>query len=149
MTTVAFLQNQWFRDPSKVRRTFEEHPDRHEQLVAAFLFRGCTTGRRLKAAFGEDIENIIWENVSKEIGDKSSSKFPADREHITAVLDKFKPSIVIGFGAVAVSALIPMITPDNSWQLMCTIHPAKRGADTMTVLKRIAQQWRSLNGSRH
>lgn len=93
MKILAFLQNQWFKDPEGVKAMFAEHPERRERYIEAFLFMGCLTGRRLKSALGEELCNqIVWEEISPEIGGHASSKFPPDLAHI---IGKHKPDVVI------------------------------------------------------
>lgn len=79
---VAFLQNQWFRDPERMKRIREDvhwkdKPRWHWN--ATWLFFGCLTGRRLLEALGEDLcSEIYWEEISPEIGGFAASAFPAD-----------------------------------------------------------------------
>lgn len=40
MRIVAFLQNQWFKDPEGVKAMFAQHPERRERYISAFLFMG-------------------------------------------------------------------------------------------------------------
>lgn len=102
MKIVAFLQNQWFKDPEGIKAMFAEHPERRERYIEAFLFMGCLTGRRLKSALGEELcAQIIWEEISPEIGGHAASKFPPDLAHIKAVIEKHSPDIIVAFGKIA------------------------------------------------
>lgn len=133
MTIVAFLQNQWFDRPEVVRKVYDEHPERRERLNSAYLFMGCKTGRMLKSAFGKDLcDQIVWENVSPEIGGEASSKFPPDPEHVARVLEKHQPGIVLLFGKVAESAshMIPA-----GKILLIGPHPAARSPATLANLR--------------
>ncbi len=103
MKILAFLQNQWFKNPAAARRSYErwtrESP-RHE-LNAYFLFAGCKTGRVLRKAFGDLCDTIIWEEASPEIGGRSSSSFKPDPKHMATVALEHRPDIVLLFGKPA------------------------------------------------
>lgn len=143
MTVVAFLQNMWFKDPEGAKRVFTDHPDRREYLISAFLFMGCLTGRRLRAAFGEDTcERIVWEECSREIGGRSSSAFPADMNHIRAVIRKHSPDIVLAFGRIAVDA-VNQLRPLPKC-ILTGPHPAARSPKTTEQLEWMAEQLRGL-----
>jgi len=106
LNIVAFLQNQWFQNPDKAREVYAKNPDQREELNKRFLFAGCMTGRRLQTAFGPDLcDQIIWEEVSPQIGGKSNSTFPADQKHISSVIEKHQPDIILTFGSLAKDAL--------------------------------------------
>lgn len=151
MKIVAFLQNQWFNDPDGARRLFEKPRDGmapealRERLIASFLFMGCLTGRRLRTAFGEGwTEQIIWEEVSREIGGKSSSAFPADLHHICDVLDRHRPTHVLAFGRIASDALKQhfsgFVFQNYSFDLITGPHPAARHATVMSELRSMREQ---------
>jgi hypothetical protein len=102
MKILAFLQNQWFKNPARVKEMYERHPDLRNQYIARFLFMGCLTGRRLQSALGTELcEQIIWEETSKEIGGFSASVFPADHDHIRNAIETHLPDVVLCFGKIA------------------------------------------------
>lgn len=153
MKIVAFLQNQWFKNPAAIKAQIEEAPARHphkfktyadarEWYLAAYLFFGCTTGRRLRAAFGEELcDKIIWEEQSPEIGGKASAAFPPDFAHIRGVLERHSPTHVIALGSLASDALTKILIDDNPpWNLICGPHPAARFPDIVARLKGILAQ---------
>lgn len=124
MRIMAFLQNQWFKDPEGVKAMFAEHPERRERYIAAFLFMGCLTGRRLQSVFGEDLcDGIIWEEASAEVGGHSRSLFAADRQHMMSVIKKHNPTIILSFGKIASEGLrsLPIDIP-----VIYGPHPAAR-----------------------
>lgn len=124
MKIVAFLQNQWYRDPEGAKAMFARHPERRERYISAFLFMGCLTGKRLQSVFGEELcDGIVWEEISPEIGGHASSKFPADIAHITRVLETHKPTAVLAFGKIAGDALRSM---SIGWAVIYGPHPAAR-----------------------
>lgn len=131
MIIVAFLQNQWFKDPERIKRIYAARPDRREELNKRFLFLNSLTGKRLKATFGDMCNLIIWEEISPRIGRESAAVFSPDHDHIKSVLEKHKPDCLIAFGTKAKEGLkrycegIPLID--------CP-HPAARRADTMQRL---------------
>lgn len=143
MTIVAFLQNQWVRDPVRVKAMIEKHGERYRQKFICFaLFAGCLTGRRIRKAFGEEVvTSITWEETSKEIGDKASAFFPPDFDHINKVLIDTQPDIVIAFGSSATKAL------QKVWKgkLISGPHPAARGSHIKAELDRMALEFKSLS----
>lgn len=138
---VAFLQNQWFNNPERVRQILanprygKNAHEWREYHVAAFLFMGCLTGKRLRAALGEEwTGRIVWEEVSREIGGKSSSVFPADLEHMRDVISRHQPTTVIAFGKVASDA---MRTIEFNGILLHAPHPAARFPEVMDRLREL------------
>jgi hypothetical protein len=120
---VAFLQNQWFKEPDKIRAMYARNPEKREALNKRFLFYKSLTGKRLKLAFGEELCNsIIWEECSREIGGKSSASFPADLDHMRAVIEKHQPSLMLAFGGIAREAVPKVWT--GQW--VGYSHPAAR-----------------------
>lgn len=138
MTVVAFMQNMWVKDPARVQQLIGLHGEAYRRrLIATALFAGCLSGRRLKAAFGEETcRRIIWEESTREIAGDPRTIFPADPQHIAAVLAEQKPRVVLTFGRIAADAVRPL------WggNLIESPHPAARQADTMERLRYAAQQ---------
>lgn len=136
MKILAFLQNQWFKDPARVKQIYDARPMRRRDLNRAFLFAGCLTGRRLKAAFGDDLcRQIVWEEISLEVGSKSHHAFLPDHEHIKKAIEEIKPDYIIAFGSIARMALAshcPTLA-----QMNCP-HPAARGKQVPLELKAAA-----------
>lgn len=101
---LAILQNQWFRDPERAKRALDSFVatggDRRA-WIKTLLFWGCLTGRRLKAAFGDRIDDITFDEASPLMSGKASACPPADPDHIARTLMDVKPDIVLVFGAVA------------------------------------------------
>ncbi len=131
------MQNQWFRDPARVRALLTRHdndPERRytfrQRLIARALFAGCKSGRNLIRTFGEGCNTIVWEEASPEIGSHSSACFPADLDHIRAILERERPDVVIGFGKIACEALRTF-----SCNLVEAPHPAARDANVLARLR--------------
>lgn len=105
---LAFMQNQWFKDPVRMEKLFNRHPyNGDRQLwIKTWLFYTCLSGKRLESAFGDDVDQIIWEEASPKIGGVASAKFKADIEHITAAIVKFQPTHVITFGRIATDGVV-------------------------------------------
>lgn len=146
---VAFLQNQWFKEPQRVKDAIARRPEetheafRHQFLVRA-LFAGCHTGKRLESAFGPVLcDEIYWEEISREMGDYASAVFPPNIEHIKAVLKAQDPGIVIAFGKHAEAALRPLAAQSH-WLFLTTPHPAARFPDTIVRLKATAERVKQL-----
>lgn len=146
MKIVCFLQNQWFKNPDSARRALASHPENRSYLVRAWLFMGCITGRRLRASFGEefcDSSDVIWDNVSPQIGGYASAVFPPDFAHIRAILAKHEPQIVVAFGKVAAAPMIEL-SQDAHWRLVTCPHPAARHARVQADLSIAARRIRDL-----
>lgn len=167
---LAILQNQWFKRPDRVRSIYARHPGHRERINRDFLFMGCLTGRRLVAAFGDDIiEQIAFENASPKIGGCSSSRFDGDAGHVDRVICEHRPEFIIAFGSEAqltVSSLLGygdgslwvLAEPDDHREVrsdpggvntvhipvLLAPHPAARGADVMPRLRGVADQVRSI-----
>ncbi len=125
MKIVAFLQNQWFKDPDSIRAMFAENPERRERYISAFLFMGCLTGKRLRQVFGEKLCGaIIWEEASSEIGGHSRSLFAANRQHMMSVINKHKPTVILSFGKIASEGVKSL--PDVDAAIIYGPHPAAR-----------------------
>lgn len=149
---VAFLQNQWFKNPDAARRTYQQHAgdnlECQARLHAMFLFMGCLTGRRIKKVFGDAVDWIVWENVSKEIGGQSSSAFPADPAHMVRVIEHYKPKIVLAFGRIAKDALLNLgdskhlFAAPVPFTLIVGPHPAARGAEVPDQIRVMAENFR-------
>lgn len=149
---VAFLQNQWFKNPERMQGIRSREPwlsaPRHK-WNATWLFFGCLTGRRLQQVFGEELcDEIIWEEISPEIGRNSNSVFKADHDHIRLVLNEHKPKIVLAFGRPAENALRLIQSIDNpGWKLVVGPHPAARGnsiAGLKAMFEEFLQEKRSM-----
>lgn len=144
MKIIGILQNQWFKNPTKIKQMIEDkiregHADAREFYIATFLFWGCLTGRRLRATLGEEYCNeIIWEECSKEIGGCASSRFPADIQHIQQVIDKHQPTHVIAFGQLAKDALIQLYdSGKQDYVLFIAPHPAARQSGVIQQLNNL------------
>lgn len=139
MKIVAILQNQWFKNPAKIKQMIAEreltYPNAREFYIKTFLFWGCLTGKRLQQNLGEDYcKEIIWEECSKEIGACASARFPADITHIQSVIDKHKPTHIIAFGQIAKDALM-QIYAKRDFILLLAPHPAARQSGVIKQLK--------------
>lgn len=147
MKVLAFLQNMWVNDPEGVKRMLARHDDDkvlqarvRRRLIHYALFAGCLTGRRLKAALGEEwCSKIIWEEGSPEIGGKASSFFPPDIKHMKGHIEAEKPDAIILFGA-ANAAVCPLLMGTISGPILTAPHPAARGAHIPGQLKMIADR---------
>jgi len=142
MKIVAFMQNMWLKNPDSFHRNMAGIKDVAEKekyrrrIIHYALFAGCLTGRRLKYAFEEDVcRRIIWEESTREIASDPRKIFPAQPEHIKAVLEIEKPDVVITFGKIASNALAPL------WKgrIVTCIHPAARDPLILSKLKIAAE----------
>lgn len=146
MKIVAFLQNQWFKNPARVEEAINARPEAEraafrQRFATRALFMGCLTGQRLLKSLGSELCNqIYWENASRVMGDEASSSPPADHEHIRAVLAEQQPDLILAFGKTAIMALMEIaqdMWPEN---LLVAPHPAARGPEVITKLKHLATQ---------
>lgn len=105
---LAFLQNMWVKRPDEVRRLIARHGEEFRvRFMRRALFAGCKTGRNLRKAFGEElIEQIVFEETTREIAGDPKTIFPADLAHIKACLEHHQPKVVLTFGQIALDALL-------------------------------------------
>jgi len=132
---VAFLQNQWLSDPERAAEMIERTPAVRPRLIKYALFQSFT-GRRLVEAFGEGCREWVWDNASPRIAGRPSGCFPADPEHIRAVLERHDPDVVLAFGRVASEALRGLC----DCELVAGPHPAARAADVPDRLRGMARR---------
>lgn len=144
MKILAVLQNQWFRKPEKVRALYAQYPERRNYLIKQFLFMGCTTGKRLRAAFGDLCDSIVWEEASPEIGGFAGSSFAADPDHIRRAIELHRPDVVLAFGAIA-RAGVDEVKPGVP--IIYSPHPTAKYPDIMQRLKNAAAALRALGGA--
>ena len=155
MKIVAFLQNQWWRDPEGVKKRIANHanPEELRRRLIVWGLQGCKTGRvlekRLASVIGPiSFKKIYWENSSREIGGKSSSSFLADPKHMRSVLNVQQPDVVLCFGKIARAGMDQLnVAPKIA--VLYAVHPASRGSletlDKMAgALKGLIEYRRSL-----
>lgn len=140
-TTLAIMQNQWFKNPERMRRMLEQtFEGNRPRFIKTFLFWSCLSGQRLRKAFGEErCDQFIWEEASPLMGDKPGAVFPPDHEHLKLILETYKPRIVLAFGKVAAAGLAPFERPGQPFTVINGPHPAARNAMTVTALSQMAQ----------
>jgi hypothetical protein len=136
---LAFLQNMWVRDPQRVRDAIERYGEQYRmRVIHHSLFAGCLTGRRIHAAFGDElIKTITWEEASREIAGDSKTICTPDPEHIADKLEAYSPEVVITFGAVSFEAVKPLW----SGPIIRAPHPAARQPETIAKLKAAASEY--------
>jgi hypothetical protein len=94
-------------------------------MIHYALFAGCTTGRRLEAALGEDLCSCIrWQEANPFVANNPKDYFPPDPVHIRAVLSKHKPNVVLSF-TKAGEAVIRTLLDEGTVFIPCP-HPACR-----------------------
>jgi len=139
MKVLAILQNQWFRDPDRVRTFIERRPELRRAFIRRALFAGGRTGCMLKAGLGEEwCRKIVFDEASPEIGGEASSVFPADPAHLRAVIDEVKPTVILALGRIAsdgIAAIMPMPSLVPVATIINVIHPTARGVDTLPLLR--------------
>lgn len=143
------MQNMWVRDPERVKAMIERDGERLRlALIERFLFAGCLTGRRLKAAFGADVcGEIVWEESTREIAGDPKTIFPPDHMHMVDCIKTYKPNVILTFGVIARDAL--HYVESNHGSLFAEVvaiaspHPAARQPDTIAKLKRAAEDLRA------
>lgn len=139
MKTLAFLQNQWVRNPKRVQQLIEEQGEDYRRMFVSYaLFAGCLTGRRIRAAFGTLVDDIAWDNVSPRIGGKSTDCFAPDTEHMWRQFKYHKPSIILAFGTQARDAC-RIFRP--AVLVVEGPHPAARQEGVRDQLRRMALEY--------
>lgn len=151
MKILAFLQNQWFRDPERARRALAYYVEKRgakgrNRFIADMLFFGCLTGRRLRLAFGEDAcSEIVWEEASPELHGKASAAPPANVGHMLAAFRQHQPDVVLLFGRIARDGWMGMSRGGEKKCVAIELpHPAARHATVMEELRTGAETLRRL-----
>jgi hypothetical protein len=141
MVALAILQNLWARDPERVRKVLANRSGANRRrVIRTVLFGGCLTGRRLTAAFGEELrDQMLWEEASTEVAGDARIIIRPDPDHIRRVLWSIEPDLVIGFGRLACDAVEPLC---SGTEFLRAPHPAARRSDTMARLRAIASNVR-------
>lgn len=135
MKVMAFLQNQWVKDPKRVRAAIKHYGEKYRRRFIVFaLFAGCQTGRRIKKAFGEMTSEMIWEESSLRIGGRSASSFPADLKHMRSRIKEEEPHLIVSFGKTAGEALKQIIKPEDNIEVVYLPHPAVRNPGIFAIL---------------
>jgi len=95
MKILVFLQNMWVKNPLKVKKILAKNPEKWNEICKDLLFMGCITGKRIKAAFGDLTDNMIFDETTKEIADNPKVVLKADLSHISDTIKRIKPDIIL------------------------------------------------------
>jgi hypothetical protein len=144
---LAFLQNLWVNNPDRVKQILasrEHETDFRRRFLERLLFRESLTGKKLRAAFGEDVNRIVWEESTLQIGGHAASVFKPDPRHIRKTIIECQPKFIMAFGAIAASAVFAELTEMEVREVVFVSgpHPAARTSDVMPRLKQMAEQFR-------
>ena len=127
-----------------MQKLFDDYPDQREGIVRQLLFMGSMTGRLLLGAFGASVDDIIWEESTKELSDSPDYVPAPDLPHMLAVLVKHEPQIVLTFGHIACEALWKLDEcykwPNQMFHIPGP-HPAARRRDVMEQLQMMADRY--------
>lgn len=137
---LAIMQNQWFKDPERVKAFLDNLVSTHGQparrrFIARALFSGCMSGRRIQTAFSTALlDQMTWDESSTEISGEASYKPKPDAEHVARVIKEVQPRIILAFGQVAKQAAIA------TWKgpLILSPHPTSRNGNTLEGLRQAA-----------
>jgi hypothetical protein len=160
MKIVAFMQNMWLKNPASFHRGMDSYAGDEiraeayrRRIIHYALFAGCLTGRRLKAAFGEELcKQIVWDESTREVADNPKTVFPADLIHIRKVINQEKPDVILSFGGIAAKAvhivLVGMMAEEASFNIrhITSSHPAARQPETVVRLKEVGDALNKLVG---
>jgi hypothetical protein len=135
---VAFLQNLWVKDPERAQRAIDKHGRRH--MIRNLIFVESKTGKRLRQAFGDMVDQIVWEESTKEIASNPQTICFPDPEHIKEVLETYQPLVVIAFGTLAHRAVPLLCKPGTHY--ISSPHPAARMSDVPIRLHNVAYELR-------
>lgn len=148
MKTLAFLQNMWVKDPERVKAMVQRNGEEFRRQFMEFaLFRGCLTGRRIKAAFGGLCDDIIWEETTREIAGDPKTIFPADIDHMIDSIRTHQPEIVVTFGLIAWNAVCAVQEKSQCLaraHFVRAMHPTARHPNIIQNLNEAAAQLRRL-----
>lgn len=135
---LGLLQNQWVRHPARVEAILSRHDATfRRRYLGALLFFGSLTGKRLRAAFGERCDRIVWENASPVIGARSNAAPSPDLQHVRRALTEVQPRVVLAFGQRSRWAI-----ERTQWRgpLIAGPHPAARMANVAERLAAMCKQ---------
>ncbi len=133
-TVLGLLQNSWAHDPVRVRATLDRQTPYCRRRMIAFMLMRSVTGKRLRSAFGEWCDRIVWENASRVIVGRSHESAPADVDHVSEVILDVKPTVILVFGRIAMQGVAKVGGLLNGVPQIIGPHPAARGPDTMERL---------------
>jgi hypothetical protein len=147
MIVLAFLQNQWFRNPQRVQEKIALYGEEYRcKFVAYALFAGCLTGRRLRQGLGQDwCDAIIWEEASPVITDRASGCPPPDREHIRAAIKAHRPHVVLCLSKPA-QPVVCAECESACIRLLTASHPAARHNGVMGELRNLRARLDEMTG---
>lgn len=142
MKILGLLQNQWARNPARVRETLDRATPENRRTLMRYMLMQSTSGRRLRAALGEVCHEIVWDNASPIITRRSDGRPLADLAYVSALLAAMGPDLVLAFGQVAQAAV-----RDTGWAgpVFAAPHPAARGSAVQGQLAKLGQRiedWR-------
>lgn len=152
MKIVAFLQNQWWKNPKRIKEELERAPDpeKYRRRLLTWGLSQCKTGKVLEKLLvpvigAEAFENIYWENSSREFGGRSTCKFPPDPKHMQEVINTQDPAVILCFGGIAKKGLDQCTVLEDT-DVLYAVHPASRSSlDTIKQmardLKLLAVEW--------
>lgn len=132
------MQNMWAREPERVKTMFARYPGQRNDLIKRLLFAGGLSGKRLRDAFGELCNKIIWEEANMEIFATSNGMIAADVDHIRNSIETHKPDVIICFGKTAWRG-VRRVTDIRTF---FAPHPAARIDDVMGKLRYTAEEVR-------
>jgi hypothetical protein len=130
MKIVALLQNMWVRNPEKVRAMIarDKTGELRGMIIERALFAGCLTGRRLRTAFGDLVNEFVWDECSPVIADNPRDYHAPDPAHIRSVFEKHSPDIVICFSTPA-HTIVSELCAERGIKFIPGPHPAARQLD--------------------
>lgn len=139
---LAFLQNAWGTNATKMQEILNRNPKHREELVRRFLFAGKgVTSQRLQAVFGDLVSTIIWANASPLIGSVSGAKFKPDGVHMVEILKKYRPAMILVFGRVAEEGVklpaVMVVLQELESVVVVGPHPATRQNNVWVELRRM------------
>jgi len=142
MKVLCFLQNQWFRQPDRVRAILARNDSTFRRIfIARTLFMGCKTGQMLLKCWGSNwINHIVFEEASPQVGGKSSSLFPADAVHMASVIEEVEPRLIVALGGIAIDGIRKV---ETKIRVIKGPHPAAR--DSGMVINRLGEILTELN----
>jgi len=137
--------------PAKVQAALKrsDNPDTWNQWCKILLFQGCITGKRIKAVFGDLVDDMIFDQSTKEILNNPREVPKADLKHMRNTILRIRPDTIITFGNHTTKALHKIITSPDMWYhiripkiIFNAPHPAARQPDTIAKLKSVAEKLR-------
>lgn len=148
MITLGFLQNPWFKPGTDQRHIdmYQDDPNFHRKVLAM-----SATGRALKRAFGDEYDEIFWDNANPISGETREHFEKPDFMYMARRVAALRPHVVLLFGAQAMKGWGQMVNFGFEGlalnrQVLSAPHPMARGS-AKKHLEKMVREYDIIRGS--